>query len=227
MTLPAQPHRTLPYTIKKGSTGWAVFALQQAVADAGHPTTADGDFGTLTERSVKAFQKGAGLTADGVAGPITQQSLLTVVDRIVATRVPAVPRGVMRGFFAGEGANILAAVNWGVSGGVDCGCVQKRVYGPPFDSKALRHAFDPLVTAEAAARALAGQIKAYANPHPACPFTSLQLGVLHHNWPYAASQYHRYGKLPNPGKTATWAPRPMTYAEWCRFYITSILRFVK
>lgn len=61
-----------PGTLRKGDTGSEVKKLQKAlkVFDAYDGPT-DGSFGDLTEQAVKAFQRGHGLTADGVAGEDT------------------------------------------------------------------------------------------------------------------------------------------------------------
>ena len=44
--------------VKKGSTGWAVTALQTMLNFLGADLDADGDFGVLTEKEVKEFQGG-------------------------------------------------------------------------------------------------------------------------------------------------------------------------
>ncbi len=62
--------------LRLNSTGDAVKKLQNRLKALGYFTgTADGKFGSGTETSVKAFQKKAGLTADGVAGQTTQKRL--------------------------------------------------------------------------------------------------------------------------------------------------------
>ncbi|MFF0144637.1 peptidoglycan hydrolase-like protein with peptidoglycan-binding domain [Amycolatopsis sulphurea] len=71
---PAQPGTTL----KRGSQGPAVTALQRRL-NAWYPAyshlTADGVYGVGTESVVKEFQRRAGLTADGIAGPRTLAAL--------------------------------------------------------------------------------------------------------------------------------------------------------
>ena len=59
-------------TLRAGSTGAGVTALQQALTSLGYaPGTADGKYGAATTEAVTAFQKANGLTEDGVAGPKT------------------------------------------------------------------------------------------------------------------------------------------------------------
>lgn len=59
-------------TLKKGSTGETVKALQERLISLGYLSgTADGDFGPATAQAVKDFQLVNNLTEDGVAGPET------------------------------------------------------------------------------------------------------------------------------------------------------------
>jgi peptidoglycan hydrolase-like protein with peptidoglycan-binding domain len=70
MSNPGQP------TISLGSTGKAVRRAQRGLRrtpDLG--LVVDGVFGAATEAAVKEFQEGAGLTADGVVGPLTWNAL--------------------------------------------------------------------------------------------------------------------------------------------------------
>jgi putative chitinase len=62
--------------LKQGSYGAGVAALQQALKGRGFdPGSMDGDFGPGTVTAVKAFQAGAHLQADGVAGSATNTAL--------------------------------------------------------------------------------------------------------------------------------------------------------
>jgi hypothetical protein len=63
-------------TLKRGSTGPEVTALQQRLNELGFdPNGIDGIFGPGTESAVKAFQQANGLTVDGIVGPITRAEL--------------------------------------------------------------------------------------------------------------------------------------------------------
>jgi len=62
--------------LTRGSRGWDVAALQFVLAWHGFPSaTFDGLLGLHTERALHRFQRWAGLTPDGVAGPGTFQAL--------------------------------------------------------------------------------------------------------------------------------------------------------
>lgn len=74
-----EPAKTYP-TLRKGSKGEVVRTLQRWLVDLGYDVGScgvDGDFGTATEKAVKAFQKANGLTDDGVVGQKTWTAILT------------------------------------------------------------------------------------------------------------------------------------------------------
>ncbi len=56
--------------VKRGDRGSAVRSIQRGLGIA-----ADGVFGPMTERAVKRFQRKHGLVADGIVGPITRGAL--------------------------------------------------------------------------------------------------------------------------------------------------------
>src|SRR4051794_26352316 len=64
-------------TINIGSTGHDVRRLQRifVMTKVLAPNNITGNFDSTTEQAVKDFQEGAGLTADGIVGPITWQAL--------------------------------------------------------------------------------------------------------------------------------------------------------
>ena len=63
-------------SLRRGSSGREVAALQDKLKAAGfNPGTIDGIFGGGTEAAVLAFQRSAGLLADGIAGPRTVGAL--------------------------------------------------------------------------------------------------------------------------------------------------------
>jgi len=65
-----------PRTLKKGTNGEDVRKLQQALIDLGYLNdAADGAFGANTQSAVVMFQAVNGLTADGLAGQMTQELL--------------------------------------------------------------------------------------------------------------------------------------------------------
>jgi murein DD-endopeptidase MepM/ murein hydrolase activator NlpD len=69
-----------------GARGWDVAALQFALAWHGFPSgTFDGYFGSHTHRAVRRFQRWAGMTPDGVAGPGTIDALRAPVPRCPLT----------------------------------------------------------------------------------------------------------------------------------------------
>lgn len=71
--LPAEPEDT---TLRKGSVGKNVEKLQENLKTLGfYKSTIDGSFGSVTDAAVRAFQKDAKITIDGVAGPQTLKAI--------------------------------------------------------------------------------------------------------------------------------------------------------
>lgn len=63
-------------TYRRGDDNQEIYALQNVLAAKGHfKEKANGKYGPATEKAVKAFQKAAGLSQDGVAGDKTLQKL--------------------------------------------------------------------------------------------------------------------------------------------------------
>ena len=66
-------------SIRPGASGEDVTKLQKRLNELGFSVgTADGSYGAKTENAVKAFQKAAGLTQDGIAGAKTQAALFAL-----------------------------------------------------------------------------------------------------------------------------------------------------
>src|SRR4051812_566159 len=96
MTLRPSPPRTNPRSVKRGDTGWVVYAVQRGVG-----TTPDGVFGPVTETKTKEFQLRSGLKADGVAGANTQEAISVAAIRAVERQVVS-PVGLLRGLALSE-----------------------------------------------------------------------------------------------------------------------------
>jgi hypothetical protein len=79
-------HAAYP-TLRRGSTGPAVRTLQSRLGYLGYWCgTVDGVFGWLTEQAVLAIQKAAGISRDGIVGPVTWSRLGAGVRPGVRTR---------------------------------------------------------------------------------------------------------------------------------------------
>lgn len=65
-----------PKLLQKGDKGAAVIALQKCLLGWGYnPGVIDGDFGSNTDKALKAFQKAQSLEVDGIAGTQTWKTL--------------------------------------------------------------------------------------------------------------------------------------------------------
>jgi N-acetyl-anhydromuramyl-L-alanine amidase AmpD len=62
--------------LRRGSKGEQVKTLQSLLSIGGYPLDIDGSFGPATEKAVIQYQKKNGLTADGIVGTMTWNSLL-------------------------------------------------------------------------------------------------------------------------------------------------------
>lgn len=77
---------TLQGILRLGSTGKQVEELQKALNSLGYSAgPADGMFGARTDAAVRSFQRIAGLTVDGVVGPLTWKELGGKVSSPVST----------------------------------------------------------------------------------------------------------------------------------------------
>lgn len=233
MALPSTPPRydswkEMAAAIKLGDRGWRAFAVQTVVA-----VTPDGVWGPLTDKAVRAWQHTHGLVEDGIMGPTSQKRVLHDAGHR-CDKNHGLPNGVGAGLAQTEGAGMLAATNWSVAGGVDCGAVQKRVLGPPFDMAELKLSFSPTKAVDwgCARLSRAWNDTATRNRH----FTddeSLRVAALQHNWPAGADQIIRrypgggqwWRYVSSPDSPASWVPG-FTRGEWCREYAARVLRFV-
>src|SRR3954451_3806746 len=77
-----------------GSRGWDVCGLQFLLRRRSYPVSIDGGYGPGTTAAVRAFQRRAGLTADGRAGRATLRALERGIAPRQRRRVPA---GVLSG----------------------------------------------------------------------------------------------------------------------------------
>jgi GH25 family lysozyme M1 (1,4-beta-N-acetylmuramidase) len=73
----ANTWQVLIITVREGSTGPAVQAVQAELNAHGSTLTVDGQFGAGTQSAVVSFQSSKGLTADGIVGPSTWQALVS------------------------------------------------------------------------------------------------------------------------------------------------------
>lgn len=94
-------------TLKNGSTGPDVVALQKALG----VLDADGDFGSVTETWVKAFQAACGLKADGIVGPMTWEQVDELVARGEEGELP-LPKDLAAEIYTMAQESELADYSW-------------------------------------------------------------------------------------------------------------------
>lgn len=74
------PYQLGMATLRVGSTGTSVRALQWILDWAGYDCRVDGDFGSATANALEAFQRDMLLEADAVAGPATLTAIREVYE---------------------------------------------------------------------------------------------------------------------------------------------------
>ena len=100
---------TLAPTLRAGSTGEAVIALQFALREKRRAVLpADGDFGTATKSAVVSFQKHMGHTADGIVTAATWRALVGHHE------LPRFSAAQLCDYSVGNGP-----ANWGMANAVD------------------------------------------------------------------------------------------------------------
>ncbi len=93
-TTPVTPAPNEPYTnLSVGSTGDAVTRLQTALVNLRYTLSITGVYDQTTRLAVIAFQQRNGLTADGIAGPKTQEKLYSGNCVTGDTALPTPPAG--------------------------------------------------------------------------------------------------------------------------------------
>ncbi|MFE4419130.1 peptidoglycan-binding protein [Streptomyces sp. NPDC056817] len=68
--------QALIVTVRQGSSGPAVQAVQSQLKARGSALTVDGAFGPATDSAVRSFQSAHGLAVDGIVGANTWQALV-------------------------------------------------------------------------------------------------------------------------------------------------------
>jgi peptidoglycan hydrolase-like protein with peptidoglycan-binding domain len=77
----------LPSTVRRGSSGADVKKLQTLLNAAGfNAGVVDGSFGSGTDAAVRKFQQSKGLTADGIVGPMSWKTLMSIAPKEVLAK---------------------------------------------------------------------------------------------------------------------------------------------
>lgn len=220
------PPGTTIYSFKRGDYHRGVWCLQRFFNSIGYPRTAeDFDFGAGTELLVKRYQSDTGAAIDGVVGPQTQARIV----RSCVVRAPfgsSLPKGLIEGQINAESGRNLAAVNWNVPGGVDCGLTQRRVYGPPFDAAKEDSAFDPRASVSASVKVLHDNYVKFSARLGQGEY-AWRVAMLAWNWPYAAEELSRRRPISDT-RACSWCNYPHTkfddgtpvysWRDWTEYY---------
>jgi hypothetical protein len=176
------------YVFKKGDRGIGVWAIQRAIQETWTDPSGlvvDGIFGRNTDTWVRYFQAEQKLTVDGVFGPASSAAMVPELEATVSVKVPD---GLIRGLVEGESGNLIAAVNWSVPGGVDCGYVQRRVYTPA-DDATIQRAFNSGYQLNLLGRSLRDWHDRYlGKPGASTHEKAWRCATVRHNYPAGADK---------------------------------------
>jgi hypothetical protein len=220
--------------LKEGCRGWDVVALQLGLRGVGATITADGIFGPATKASVVAVQRSENLTADGIAGIVTQTTIL--LDNIWPQQQRyRTPPGLARGIVEGEcGWQIGNHTKPYGDGTRDVGPVMLHV---AVTDENVRRAFD-------AAYGISKLCRRLREGEPGAPYghddffgkdgakthkAAWKLAVLAWNWPAAAVLLANGGHLSTA--PAQWVidigvEGVTSPAQWATHYVESKIAYV-
>ena len=168
-------------TLRPGDTGEAVRTLQRALAALNYNVNADGTYGDMTKAAVVAFQQRNGLTADGVAGALTQSRLYSG---------------------SANGANTSGGSS---SGGSSTGSSETgKVSGPSTSSVRLLHWFN-----EVKPSIKTGQNITVFDPATSYQWTLRLYSLGRHADSEPKSQADTDTMFKAFGSTNTWTPKPV------------------
>lgn len=108
--------------LRKGDRGDAVKLLQHRLNLVGAILQEDGDWGIQTDMAVRNYQRVAGLTVDGIVGPLTQRKLIQ--DAIIA-RAEALAKYLVKNSWRYKGGDYKAKATFDATKKLDkpgCSC---------------------------------------------------------------------------------------------------------
>jgi len=102
---------------KLGSSGGAVKEIQLGLRKLGYPLSGTGFFGNATDTAVEAFQKRAGLKADGLFGRATAEALDRALGSNLTETAPTAAKEIQRPLWLQAGMSFIGTKE--VPGGKD------------------------------------------------------------------------------------------------------------
>jgi hypothetical protein len=194
------PTTSYRYTLKRRDRGFDVAALQLNLH-----VEVDGVFGKQTKKAVNQFQLAADLEVDGVAGLVTQEALCIKLST-PAARAEELPVGLLKSLMFNESGFAVGAVSKHPSdGGLDIGAYQRSTGSWTGTQDFYRWAFDVRSSAYTTATEIRGQHDAQPQPVSSRYLDELAandtdrfrwlMALLNHNWPVAAHNIPRYGRV--------------------------------
>lgn len=237
------PSPDFRYSLKRGMSGTDVGALQLNLGD----LIIDGDFGPLTRKAVRRFQRRhRRLVTDGIAGPATQAA---IASREMRDAAELVPDGLLKSLANNESALILGSCGKHSSdAGWDVGVFARSTGKSPGTQEFLDSCYDVRESAQWSAENLRDSWERIGDPVHSWYSDGLdvplsyrwQLAVFAHNWPSGALNLARRGAITvdyigddnTDTSPADWiitatGGRLETPREWFASYVTRASVFCK
>lgn len=195
--------------LKKGLSGNDVYALQTGLNVFADPDiVTDGVFGDRTHQAVTRYQRNRGLTADGIAGILTQRSIAINVGNRVKQDV-ILPNGLLTGVFEKESGFQLGNHTARYSNGSwDIGVVQRNT-----QYHTIEDGFDTFDSIDYYARRIRAAYEKYAP----------QVGQTKRAWDLAAGSWNAPSWTDRlaAGRSLSDSAR-----EWIEAYIDRVTSYV-
>lgn len=193
-----QPSPRYRFALKNGMNGADCWGLQINLAVISPGLDTDGYFGPKTEQAVRAFQGKHGLTVDGVAGIITQRSIIMTISQ-PATDQFKLPQGLLKSIAENESGFAIGAYSRHPSDeGFDLGPYQQSFPPAVQNQGNFANAYSAKWMSNDTGHKVRMQKDEYRRaPKVKDDRTAWRLAVLYHNWPAAAENLAYKGSVYN------------------------------
>jgi peptidoglycan hydrolase-like protein with peptidoglycan-binding domain len=232
-----EPTPKYRFSTKLGMQGIEVWALQINLNQVdNNKLTLDGVFGPATDKAVREYQKTQSLEVDGVAGVMTQRSLVIKLTTEATTKYH-LPPGLLKSLASNESGFVLASYSKHPSdGGFDLGPYQRSFPPADMNSAGYQNALNAASMANFSGSSMRAQKDTFAKaPKVGSVQRAWELAVLNHNWPFAAHNLAFLGSIyPNAAEDTApqdWIKvasggRLSTPRQWVQHYIDAATVFV-
>jgi peptidoglycan hydrolase-like protein with peptidoglycan-binding domain len=203
----------------------------------------DGDFGKKTEAAVTQFQYRHDLEDDGIAGPVTQNKLVSSRSGPI-NKENGFPKGLLKSIASNESGFFVGSMGFhGNDAGLDVGVFARSTGSQPGSQEFYRSAYNVKESAEWTAKNLKETRQELPSPISSWYLTNVgggdknkflwQLAIFNHNWPAGALNIAKNGQATsNDDADAQWIinatmGRLRTPRQWVCSYIERATVYIR